>query len=114
MIVCVLKAHACHQNAAERFVLRFEEMHITRSDTRLAQLVRNRQNLAVVIAQILFIACRAVCNEEFVVSNRLNFQIIVKVRDAQQLLMRCAADERGKQLARLTCRAENQAFSVTD
>ena len=87
LIVGVFKAHARHQDAAERLVLRLQEMHVTGCHTRLAQFIRNRQNLAVVIAQFFLVLCGAVGNHKLVVANRLNFQIIIEIRNFEQLFV---------------------------
>ena len=89
-------------------------MHVAGRHTWLAQLVRNRQDLAVVIAQLFLVLCRAVGNHKLVVANRLNFQIIIEVGNLEQIFMRCAVHHLGKQLACLTGRAKNQALSVTN
>ena len=89
-------------------------MYVTGCHTGLAQLVCQRQDGAVVIPQLLLILCRTIGNEEFVVANRLDFQIIIKIRNTQQFFPGGPAQHGGKQLARFTGGTENQAFPVAN
>ena len=95
-------------------VLGVEEVHVTGRTARFAQRIGQLQNRAVIVAQRLFVLRDALGNHKPVVVDGLDFQIVVEIRNAFELLERFALDHRVKQLARLTGRTKNQSLAVLD
>ena len=80
-------------------------MDITGSQHRLTQLFSQLYNLPVQILQILFrpdILAVFFPKHEGIISNRLNLQIIVKVRNTDDLLFCFSLQNRLKQFSRFT------------
>ena len=112
LIVRVRKALTGHQDAAERLVLRFEEVNVAGRAARLAELVRKAQNIAVPVAQLLLVLREPLRNHEVVVADGLDFEVVVELREAFYLVPLRALGERAEHLARLARRAEDQSLAV--
>lgn len=72
------------------FILRIQEMNVASSDHRLLELLAQRTDPLVDLNEVLFIphAQLLVSNHEAVVPQRLNFQIIVKIHQSDDLFLR--------------------------
>ena len=89
-------------------------MYVTGGAARFSQFIRQAENIAVPVAQLLLVLRHTLCDHEVVIADRLNLQIVVKRRQPLDLLPRLALGQRAEHLARLTRRAENQSLTVTD
>ena len=114
LIVRIGEALTRHQDTAERLILGFEEVYVTGGTARFSQFIRQAENIAVPVAQLLLVLRHALCDHKVVVADRLNLQIVVERRQPLDLLPRLALGQCAEYLARLTRRAENQSLTVTD
>ena len=112
LVVRVLKALGGHQNGAIRAIPRLHEVYVASGDHGLVQLLAQPHDFAVEIAQRFLILGRAFLQHKGVVADGLDFQIIVKARDAQKLRVPRAAHHRAEQFARLARAAHDQPFPV--
>ena len=87
-------------------------MHIAGRDGRDAEAVADLNDLAVQIAQVLFIfdGIAVAVDHEVIVSERLNLEIIIEGCEPFQLVIRLALDDRREELARLARTAVEQSL----
>ena len=90
LIVRIGKAAAGHDDPPVNFILRIQEMNVAGSDHRLLELLAQADDPLVDLNEVLFIphAQLLVSNHEAVVPQRLNFQIIVKIHQSDDLFLR--------------------------
>ncbi len=101
------------QDAAVDLVLRIQEMHVTCGAYRLAQLLAQADDGAVIVPQLLHGAHRPVSQHKHVVADRLDLQIIVEGGDALELLpILMAVRQCLKQFSRLAGRADDQTLPM--
>ena len=101
LIIRIGEALTGHQDAAERLVLGLEEVNVAGGAARLAQLVRQPENIAVPVAELFLVLCHALCDHEPVVADGLYLQIVVELRQPLDVLPRLTLGERAEHLARL-------------
>ena len=90
LIIRIREALTRHQDTAERLILGFEEVYVTGGAARFSQFIRQAENIAVPVAQLLLVLRHALCDHEVVVADRLNLQIVVKLHKTDDLLLRSA------------------------
>ena len=93
------------------FVLGVEEVHVAGRDNGLSELVAQLYNRAVETSKLLLVLCHALLQHEAVVADGLNFQVIVKFRDALELGPALVIDNGLKELARLAGRADDEPLA---
>ena len=87
-------------------------MSIAGSDYGLVVFFAKLNYAAVKIAQILVILCFFICDKESVVGYGLNFKVIVEINYLLDLGLGLVFKNSGKELSRLTRRADYQALAV--
>ena len=114
LVVRVAEPLPRHQDAAECLVLRLEEVHVAGRAAGFAQLVCETQDVAIPVAQLLFILGLTLFDHEPVVADGLDLEIIVEGRKPLELVPLRVTGQRAEHLARFACGAENQPFAVAD
>ena len=112
LVVGVLKAVAGLQHRAVDPVLGFLEMRVAGGDDGLVQVSPSWMTVRVEVFDRLEGVDLAAAHHELVVAQGLDFEVVVVVGDAQQLLVGLAGDDGAVELARLARRREQQPFTV--
>ena len=87
-------------------------MRIAGRHNGLAELFAELDHLAVEVAQSLVIAHLALGNEKAVVADRLDLEIVVKVCNILNILLRASVEDRTEKLARLAGGTDDQSLAV--
>ena len=111
-LIRILKLHACKKNAAVDLILLIYEMGVTGSANRLAKLLTKLVNTAVDVTQSLIICYPALGNKKSVVTDGLNFKIIVEGCDLLKLILLLTVKNSVIKLARNAGRTDNKAVTV--
>ena len=74
---CVFEILRAHQYCAENRILRFDKMNVSRCNNGFVQFFAECNNTAVEIAKLFIILCKPLAHKEGIVSDRLNFKVIV-------------------------------------
>ena len=114
LIVRVGETLTGHQDTAERLIFRLKKVYVAGGTARLAEFVRQAENIAVPVAQLLVILRHALGYHELVVADRLNLQIVVERGKPFDFLPRLTLGQRAEYLAGLTRGAENQSLTVAN
>ena len=93
-------------------VLRLPEMDVTGGADGLSQFLAEADDDTVEFPQVLLAPCLAVAEHEGVVAQGLNFQIVVKGRDALQLVPVLVIHHRLEQFTGLAGGADDQALPM--
>ncbi len=115
LVIRILEPSSRHDNPSINLVLRIQKMHVAGSHHRLPELLSQFHNTAVDILNILHGADTAHPvrgNHKFIVSQRLKFQIIVKIHNPCNLHFTLLIQQRPVQLPCLTGAAQNQPVPV--
>ena len=104
LIVRILEALAGHDDAPIDLILRVHEVHIAGSDHRFAVFVAQSHDALIDGDEIILrMDVDAVAlDHEAVVAQRLDLQIVIKIDQPGDLLLRCTVQDRLVQFARLT------------
>ena len=100
------------QDVPVHLVLRLPEMDVAGGADGFPQLLAEADDDTVEFPQVLLAPCLAVAEHEGVVAQGLNFQIVVKGRDALQLVPVLVIHHRLEQLAGLAGGADDQALPM--
>ena len=100
------------QDMPVHFVLRLPEMDVTGGADGFPQFLTEADDDAVEFPQVLLASCLAVAEHEGVVAQGLNFQIVVKGRDALQLVPVLVIHHRLEQFTGLAGGADDQALPM--
>ena len=111
-VIGVFKALSGKQDFAVDFIRRVNKMRITGGADRYVQHFAEADDCTVEFAQLLFILCHPVAQQEKIVGNRLYFKKIVKPGDFAQLVPRFSVDYRLIKLPLLAAAADYQSLSV--
>ena len=98
----ILEIPCAHEDSAVDRILRVQEMHVPRGDDGNAQLIAERHDLPVQVAQPFFILHRFVADEERVIADGLDLQVVVFLRDLHKLFVRFIRQHGMEKLARFT------------
>ena len=111
-LVGVRELFGRQQNVSVHFVLRLPEMDVAGGADGFSQLLAEADDGAVEFPQVLLASCLAVAEHEGVVAQGLNFQIVVKGRDALQLVPVLVIHHRLEQFTGLAGGADDQALPM--
>ena len=89
-------------------------MHVAGRAAGLTQFVRETQDVAVPVAQLLFVLCHALFDHKAVVADGLDLKIIVEGGEALELVPLRVTGQRAEYLARLARGAKDQPLAVAD
>ena len=112
LIIRVGKALPGLQDGARLRVARVEKMHVARRDDGNAAFFAQPDDFAVQLAQLFVVPDAPLAHEELVVADGLDFEIIVKARDARKRLIVLAVQHGAEKFARLARAAEQQPVSI--
>ena len=92
LIICIRKTISGHNDTAVNFILRIHKMHIAGCDNRFFKLIPQFDDFFIDLDQV-FIGLNTVilfiCQHKCIVSERLDFQIIVEIYKSCNLRFRC-------------------------
>ena len=91
LIICVFESFSCHDDPAINFILRIKEMNVTGCYNRLTEFLSKFNNLPVYVTQIfLCIDIRRflIFEHKHIISNWLDFIIIIEICQSRNLLCR--------------------------
>ena len=117
LIIGIRKAFCCHNDTTECRVLRIDKMHVTGADNRLVMLICQRHDTFVDFDNILhgmniFHPWRI--DHEFIIAQRLNFQIIIEIHQFFNDLFRLVLQNRSVQFTGFTGTAKDQTIAMLD
>ena len=112
ILVRVVKALGGQQNVTENFVLGVQEVNVSGGDHRFAQFLAQPDDFPVVLPEVFigFGLVFFVCQHKAVVCQGLDFQKIVKGRNALQLVVAFPVEDGLEQLARFAGGADDQTL----
>ena len=121
LLICIIKALACHNDTAIYGIFRIQKVYVTGCYHKFIKLLPQFYNLPVYILQIFFRFYRflitahivlLICKHERIVSQWLNFQIIIELYDSCHFFLRTSTQQRTIQLSRLTGRTKQNSFPI--
>ena len=86
-------------------------MYVTGGNSHHIELVTERNNLFVYVLKLGRGSNRSVPQHKRVVAERLNFEIVIKLRNIKQLIIALAVKNRAVQLARFAGRADDYTIA---
>ena len=112
VLVRVVEALGGQQNVTENLVLGVQEVDVSGGDHRFAQFLAQPDDFPVVLPEVFvgFGLVFFVCQHKAVVCQGLDFQKIVKGRNALQLVVAFPVENGLEQLARFTGGADDQTL----
>ena len=112
LVVGILKTVAGLQDRTVRRILRFLKMDIAGCNNRFVQLFTEGDNGAVELLDCLKRFDLAVAHHKLIVAERLDFQQVIVIGNAQQFIVAFACHNRPVKLAGFTGRGEDQPLAV--
>ena len=112
LLVGVGKALSGHQDFPVIAVMGIHKMNVAGSDHRFVQFLSQLDDGAVKLSKLLLCLNGAVPEHEHIIAQGLNLQIVVKLRNADQLIPGLAGNDGPEQLSRFAGGADQKALPV--
>ena len=87
-------------------------MNVSRCNNGFVEFFSKSNNTAVEIAKLFIIFCKTLTHKESVISDRLNFKVVVPRSYLQQFLLAFSVHHCTEKLTGLTCRADYNTLAV--
>ena len=112
LVYRIFEAFRGHDDRSEYGILRIEKMHVSRGCNRFPQFFADFDYMPVVIAECFNVFSNAFPYHKCVVSDGLDFKVIIPRSYFQQFFLGFPRDHSPEKLTRFACASQNYALTV--